>query len=530
MKALVLACTLVLTSVTACTTATSGYGVAEQPGTASNFSVNPPSPPVAGAPSTSAPESGAPADSAPAVTAPSGVATNNAPPDGAVGSLSGGDPYYPNSGNGGYDVASYDVAVVYTPETGELLGTVGITATVNQGVRLGRMGFDLQNTMTVSQVAINGKNASFSQANSKLIITPASGLDEGASFVAVITYSGVPGPIGGGTAGLGDGGWYTLASGGAVAIGEPYSASAWFPANEIPYDEATFRVTATVPEKWKVISNGLPTQDSLPPTPAGSAVFQWTETAAMSTYLTTLYIDTFTTTQGVTASGIPIINAYATSATSSQALGDKTASYVSFLESIYGPYPFDSVGGIFIGENIGFALETQTRPVYPQWVDEATVVHELAHQWFGDAVTLTNWSDVCLNECFASYSQWQWQEAQGYENLDKLYLQQVATAKSQPSFWELPLVDMGSGNEFGDVYTRGPLALHALRAEMGAEAFSTLLKDWVKAYSGKTASWTDFEAMANKLAGRDLSAFLKAWFRDTGVPADQYLYPGNLKP
>ena len=172
------------------------------------------------------------------------------------------------------------------------------------------------------------------------------------------------------------------------------------------------------------------------------------------------------------------------------------------LSSYFGPYPFDAAGGIFINTQTGFALETATRPTYSgQSADLDTVVHELAHQWYGDDVTVQRWSDICLNECFASYAPWLYAEKVNNRDLDAYWKRQMAQVVDNPDFWSSPLVDMGPGNEFSSVYSRGPLALHALRAEIGDEAFLKLLHDWPATYGGKNASWDEFEAYVTQ-AGR----------------------------
>jgi len=89
---------------------------------------------------------------------------------------------------------------------------------------------------------------------------------------------------------------------------------------------------------------------------------------------------------------------------------------------------------------------------------------------------------------------------------------------------------MGPGNEFTSVYSRGPLALHALRAEIGDEAFLAMLQDWPATRGGTNATWDEFEAFVTQIAGRDMTSFFDAWFRGTTVPDAQYRYPGNLGP
>ncbi len=451
-------------------------------------------------------------------------------PDGSVGAAGAGDPYYPDAGNGGYDVGAYRVGLSWEPDSGEIAAVTAIDATVTASEKLGRFSFDLQPALTVSTVTVDGTPARFAQQDAKLVVTPQTGLEPGAATTVEVTYGGTPGAITSGTSGLADGGWFTLDSGGVVVIGEPFSASAWYPVNETPTDRATFAVTAQVPDGWKVISNGLPVTDALPAPADGHEVFGWAEDSEMASYLTTLYIDTFTQTQDSTTAGLPVINAYAEGAEAARPVAERTGEFVDFLASRFGPYPFDSAGGIYLADSFGFALETQTRPVYSAGMGtESTVVHELAHQWFGDAVTVQRWADICLNECFASYAEWLWAE-NGGADLDEQYRRTVASTKDRPAFWESPLYDMGAGNEFGAVYSRGPLALHALRHELGDEKFDELLLGWIEERSGQSASWAQFATLVISIAGKDETAFLQAWFHSTTVPADEFLYPGDLTP
>ena len=155
-------------------------------------------------------------------------------------------------------------------------------------------------------------------------------------------------------------------------------------------------------------------------------------------------------------------------------------------------------------------------------------MHELAHQWYGDDVTIERWSDICLNECFASYASWLYQEKVNGVDLDTYWKRAVGNSPTNTAFWASPLVDMGAGREFTRVYDKGPVALHALRREIGDEAFFKILKDWPATYGGKNASFDDFEAFVNQETGQDHTAFIDAWFRGRKIPDPQYLYPGNL--
>jgi aminopeptidase N len=465
--------------------------------------------------------------SEPTASDPGSVVSTPATVDGAVGDPGIGDPYYPESGNGGYNVTGYDVTMTYTPETNQLEATTVVSAKVTESDRLGQFNFDLQPSMKVATVTVNDQPAAFSQQQSELVIRPNKGLSDGADLTVSVSYSGQPEAISGGTASLGDGGWYRTPSGGAVAIGEPFSASAWYPVNEHPADTATFTVTATVPSKWKVIANGVPYDGALPAAPAGYTSTRWVQDVPVASYLTTIYIDTFTTTTDKLSDGTPIINAFAPGDTEDQSLAKNTKSIIELLTKYFGPYPFSSVGGIYTDQEVAFALETATRPVYANWVDLDTVIHELAHQWYGDQVTIERWSDICINECFASYAPWLWHEAKDGADLDAYWQAQMQAAGTK-DFWSSPLVDMGAGNEFTRVYDRGPLALHAVRKEMGDDKFFTLLRKWQDTYKGRNATFDDWEKMASEVAGKDMTTFIDAWFRGTTLPAEEYLHPGNL--
>ncbi|HYN73811.1 MAG TPA: M1 family metallopeptidase, partial [Nakamurella sp.] len=397
-------------------------------------------------------------------SSPSRVPAASQEPDGAAGTIGYpgiGDPYYPTAGNGGYQVDSYNITLSYDPATNDLQSTAQIKGTVTSDEGLTQFDLDLQPSMTVSSVQVDGADADFEQQSAELVVTPASALASQAAMTVDIGYGGQPELIPGGTSALGDGGWYRTSSGGAVAIGEPFAASAWYPVNEHPADPATFSVTATVPQDWQVISNGIRETDGLPDPGAGHSVFRWSIKEPIASYLTTIYIDKFTVVTDALADGTPIISALGPDAQDDKQLAEDTRRVIEVLSGYFGPYPFESVGGIYTGQKVGFALETATRPVYGDFVDLDFVVHELAHQWYGDKVTIERWSDICLNECFASYASWLWKEKVDGANLDDYWKQQMAAVADDVNYWKSPLVDMGAGEEFTRVYDRGPLALHA---------------------------------------------------------------------
>ncbi|WP_020669761.1 M1 family metallopeptidase [Amycolatopsis nigrescens] len=439
------------------------------------------------------------------------------------GSDGAGDGYYPQDGNGGYDVADYNLTVGYDPATHQLDGVQVVTARAEQD--LSSFNLDLSG-LTVTSVKVNDLTAKFTRTGEhELVITPARTLSRGQKFTAEIAYNGVPKAINDPL--LGANGWQYAASGGAFAAGEPKSATTWYPVNDTPRDKATFHLAVTVPDEWGVIANGR--EEGTTKTEAGTT-HRWAESTPVVPYMTTVAIDKWEFHRSQLADGTPVVDAFApgTSATT-KAAEARLPEVLDFLSSKFGPYPVDAAGGIFLAEPIGFSLETLSRPIYSGRAGNLqTIVHENAHQWYGDSVAVQSWKDVCLNECFASYATWLWSEYNENQNLDDRYRSQVAQASDQ--FWAGKLYDMGPGNEFTSVYSKGPLALHALRHQIGEAAFGKVLKTWPTLHRNGNATLPEFQNYASVVSGQNLQGFFDTWFYGNTKPSAQYLYPGSLTP
>lgn len=439
-----------------------------------------------------------------------------------------GDPYFPTAGNGGYQVDSYDINVEYDPSSNKLRATARLVATVEAAERLEQFNLDLQPTLQVTAAVIDGTSAEFTQHEAELVMRPREPLDPGTRFTLTVEYAGMPT-----TAGTDQGGWFRTPSGGALVFGEPVSASTWFPANEHPSDPATFAATVTIPQGWRAIGPGLDRSDETAEAPAGWSRFRWVLDVPVATYVSTIYIDKFMIVRGELKEGVPMLSAIGPDASEiSPDAVNRTRTAIDVLSGLLGTYPMPAAGGIFVGplNGVSTALETATRPIYAGEVTrQNTIVHEVAHQWFGNHVSIESWADICLSECLASYSEWLYAEEKDAVSLDKRWRAELVDADDQAGFWESPPADPGPRALLTSVYTRGPLALHALRREMGDRAFFNLIRRWLETYGGHTASFDDFEALANQVAKKDLSSFIDAWFRDTKRPASAYLRPGALQ-
>src|SRR6185436_5593474 len=199
----------------------------------------------------------------------------------------------------------------------------------------------------------------------------------------------------------------------------------------------------------------------------------------MATYLVTLDIAEFGEIEGQGPRGIPLRTYHPTDATEEELAPFRRQDEVlAFLESVFGPYPFECAGAVLAYENIGGALECQTIPVYGRGSTLEVIVHELAHQWYGDCVSPDLWRDIWLNEGFASYTEWLWDEHEGgreaYEKTARRAYGRLRNGKTGSPF------DPGVSRVFsGRVYTRGAMVLYGLRAEVGDEPFFHILKSWV---------------------------------------------------
>ena len=171
---------------------------------------------------------------------------------------------------------------------------------------------------------------------------------------------------------------------------------------------------------------------------------------------------------------------------------------ISFLEKLFGRYPFEAFGAIVDDDSVDYALETQTRPVYSGVADEPTVVHELAHQWFGNAVSPADWQHIWLNEGWATYVEWLWAEHRRTSTVAKQFADTVTSLDSN-NRWGMDITDPGRDNLFAaEVYQRGAAALHALRVRIGDDAFFEGARLWLNRYDDSSATTEDFQAVMEK--------------------------------
>ncbi|MFB9605552.1 M1 family metallopeptidase [Streptomyces roseofulvus] len=423
------------------------------------------------------------------------------------------DPYFPRLGNGGYDVSHYALDLAFDPDGGRLDGTARITARATQD--LSALNLDLAG-LTVSGATVDGEPAAVNRAGDELTLRPRDELPRGAEFTVTVDYAGVPEPLtdpDGSTEG-----WLNT-SDGAVAVGEPAGSMTWFPGNHHPSDKASYEIALTAPSRLAALSNGV--RVSAGPASGGRTRTVWRQPEPMASYLATVMIGRYETSTGTALGDVPVVTAVEPSlASATAALRAELPALLARQQDRFGPYPFGAAGAVIITDGLlGYALETQTRPVFPaSSFDRTTLVHELAHQWFGNSVTPESWQDIWLNEGFATYAEWLYAEEHGSVPARDSFL----AAFAEEANWAFPPADPPSAENLFDppVYQRGAMVLHKLRETVGDEVFDELLRGWAAKYRHANASTGDFTGYAEAVAGRDLDAVWDVWLYGKDRPAE----------
>lgn len=428
-----------------------------------------------------------------------------------------GDNYYPGLGNGGYDVDHYHVDLEYRAD-GTVAAEVSIAAVATQnlsGLNLDFVGWE------IDSLAIDGTDADFERDGHELVINPTR-IPLERTFEVKIAYHGTPTPMPSAALPL-EIGWLTGPDGEQFVVAEPDAAHSWFPANDHPLDKATFTFTLTVPVGFVGAANGELTR-----TIAGSTTttYEWSMDAPMAPYLATVVIgdgwqlvnDPVSTAEA----GLPIRNVLpADLVGDTPAALERTGEMIHVLETAFGPYPFDRYG-IAVVDGFQHALENQTLSVFGKAIVEAPFfeyvhVHEIAHQWFGNSVSVAQWSDIWLNEGFATFAELLWVEHRfgpGAYREEVANRMDVATAAGYGPPGTPPSDDLFNGS----VYLRGALVLVALRDEVGDGPFFETLRTYAARYAHSNATTEDFIALAEEVSDRDLTELFSTWLYGRDLP------------
>ncbi|CAN5711041.1 M1 family metallopeptidase [soil metagenome] len=426
------------------------------------------------------------------------------------------DPYLPNNGNFGYRVSRYELELEYKVAINRLGGTVTITAVTLAALRT--FSLDLSDALRVSRVSVNGHRPQhFSTSSSKLNIALSSALPAGAALTIEVRYGGSPRPI---RSLWGEVGFEELTNGVLVA-GQPNGASSWFPCDDHPSAKASYRIQISTDSPYRAIANGELISRRVR---AGQTTWTYEQAEPMSTYLATLQIGEYESYK-LGKSPVPL---YAALPARLKRNFDhdfgRQAQMMKLFVKLFGPYPLSSGYTVVVtDDDLEIPLEAQGLSIFGanhcdgSRSSERLIAHEMAHQWFGNSVTVRRWRDIWLHEGFACYAEWLWSEECGALSADGLARQYHQRLRS--SSQNLLLTDPGPKDMFDDrVYKRGALTLHALRGVIGDKKFFALLKDWTTRYRHSTAVTDDFTGLAANYAETSLHSLWDAWLYSTAVP------------
>jgi aminopeptidase N len=471
------------------------------------------------------------ADAAPGDAAEVAAGAPSRPSPGAVDV---GDPLYPGLGNGGYQVLRYDLDLRYATAapSQQLDGTVAVSAVASQA--LSRFDLDFSGD-SVGSVTVDGRPATFARQGEELVVTPSRPIAKGSPFVVKIAHftstPTVPNPDEFLTT------VFVQTPDGTVWSGQPNGAHRIFPSNDHPSDKASFSFRVDVPSGTTAVANGeLRRKD----TRAGRTVWEYEQREPMATELAQVAVGALTVVPRPRNDGTVVRDVVPTRLVAEY--GPKLAGVngqLTWMEKQVGDYPFRSYGSLIADADLGFALETQTLSLYDKvFFDESqggvpgfynpVMVHELAHQWFGDSVAPSRWGDIWQNEGHATWYEFRYAAETGT----------LADDVGIADFTELMKVLYSLGDVYRDrygpvgaprsgspddlfnnnVYFGGALVLYALQQKIGAATFQRVERAWVSTYRGRSASTAEFIALASRVSGQDLSGFLKDWLYGTTTP------------
>jgi aminopeptidase N len=467
-----------------------------------------------------------------------------APPPPTPGAPDIGDPLFPGLGNGGYDVKSYTLDLDY--QTTDAVQVIPATVTIKARATQSLSQFDLDfSGDSVSSVQVNGEPASYTWADEELVVVPAAPILDHRLFTVTVSYTSGPRAISPEDAGdlnkVLSIAWFATPSG-SITAAQPSFAHRIYPSNDIPSDLATYTIRAVTPAGSTFVANGEKTQET---TTGGRTTWVYHEREPMASELIQLAFGDLTVEKRAPVGGVRMRDVVPTSLVSTlEPALLRAPDHLNFMTNLVGPYPFKTYGSFISDATFPFALEDQTISLYPvAWFVpsptvpifgdprfyESIMVHELAHQWFGDSVAPERWSDVWLNEGHATWYEWAWAVASGNARwyLGGTLEQRMHFTYTQGDIWRSlfgPVAMPSHGHDnvalmfSGNIYDGGALVLFALHEEVGDATFKAIERAWVERYRFRSASTEDFIALASEVAGRDLGPFLRDWLYGTKTP------------
>jgi aminopeptidase N len=427
-----------------------------------------------------------------------------------------------------YDALHYRLDVTPSRTSNVISGTMTLDLSV---VDPAIVNIDLHDeSLNVTATRVNGNARTFSVSGGMLHVPvcqgdcPPHGI--GDPLQVAVDYSAATPQIG----------FYRYARN-SYTMAEPYDGRYWFPCWDLPFDKATLDVYATVPDTNICVSNGLLIGTS--PGPPGKTIYHWQETHPISSYLVAITVGRYwqwtQMSNGVPT--IPILECvFPEDSTKAKFDFANVPAMIPTFAARWGPYAFDKYGMVAVTPFGAGGMEHQSMTtINRSWVsgnraNETGVAHELAHQWWGDKVTLVDFRNIWLNEGFASYGECEWREDfYGANAYDQYVSSQMASALNSDNNVRYALYDPPEANLFGNtIYMKGSVVLHMLRRVLGDASFFAGMQLYGSRFQYGNASTDDFRQAMEDASGQPLDWFINEWVYDKGLPT--YVWGFQLGP
>ena len=420
------------------------------------------------------------------------------------------------------DVVHYRFNLALATDTAGVAGqasvTVRLVAPVSELV-LDLVSDNAGKGMRVTSVERDGAAVTFSHDANRLRLPVPAGATPGQELSFAITYSGVP------AAGLH---FMRNIHGDAVVFSEnwPNKARHWLPMIDHPYDKATGEFVVTAPAQYQVVSNGMLIEEL--DLDDGQRRTHWKQSVPIASWLYALGVARFAVHHAGTTEGVPLQTwVFPQDRAAVRELFEETSRQVmAFFADRIGPYPYEKLANV---QAAGYAggMENATAIFYGEKgvaAGRGPVVHEIAHQWFGNSVTERDWDDVWLSEGFATYFALLFTEHR--EGRDA-FVQGLARSRAtilalDAKMPNTPVVHRNLNDMErvlnGFVYQKGGWVLHMLRGELGTDTFWRGIRDYYQRYRDRNASTDDLRQAMERVSGRDLRWFFTQWLHRAGVP------------
>ncbi|TET17265.1 MAG: M1 family peptidase, partial [Candidatus Cloacimonadota bacterium] len=420
-----------------------------------------------------------------------------------------------------YDVQSYSINLEIDPGNKYIEGFTDISCRIVYA-SVDTLTFDFWD-MVIETVMVDGVGVPYDYGGGCLDVLLPSAASAGETLLVHVAYSGYPQIHS--TPFWGEGIYFTNKA--IYSLQCPEGSRYWYPSWDKPFDKATVEMIITVPDTLFLCSNGL-LQDSIN-TGGGMITYSW-----MHDYPTATYLQLFAASRYVqlkdTMHVVPIIH-YVYPEDSANAVADFSMipEAIDYYSVLFGPYPFEKFG--FNESGVGGGMEHQTNVSLGSFLITGTgayemvFVHELAHMWWGDMVTLVDWRHCWLNEGFATYAEalW-WEHLYGKDGL-KAYMTDL---QNQYISWEggghlYPIFDPPLQYLYSTTtYEKAATVLHMLRFLIGDSLFFNTLKTYGNTYKYINASTDDFKNIAEMVSGEGLDWFFDEWIYGAGSPKFKY--------